>query len=369
MGTDLSSFRDPAIRLHGLGKLDRQYTFYYDETNNIRKLHVTTAGLNVKEPGCFALGGIVHEGGPKAISIERLRGELQVQPSTGELKLKHLGKGSFLDLLGQPRVGVFLEWLIANEFYAHYSVLDVLYWSTVDIVDSILAECGNPYLQNFDRTAKNGLYKILRLNLAATADLFYRFGYPNLEWQNGEPFVSELFKMFDEHADAVDENERQLLWMVFTTSLDEGVSLPFLAGEQRNVLIDNFSAFYMHRIALFKNSEHVLDTEPTIIDKLVAADLTDGGRPVTNYRFVESQREPAIQVSDMVVGFLGKFFDHINGASTEKLLSDRLGLSAVQDQTLSLFQRLIDLSAEENEAFLHQVLCDEDMEKGAIFIS
>ena len=38
---DVNEVRDPLIAFNGLTRADDVYTFYYDETNNIRRLHVT----------------------------------------------------------------------------------------------------------------------------------------------------------------------------------------------------------------------------------------------------------------------------------------------------------------------------------------
>src|SRR5260370_21761308 len=46
---DIDEFRESQIRMYGLTKADKSYTFYHDETNNIRKLHVGAQGLNVAE--------------------------------------------------------------------------------------------------------------------------------------------------------------------------------------------------------------------------------------------------------------------------------------------------------------------------------
>ena len=59
---DIDDLRRLDIRLHGLHRADTPYTLYYDETNNIRRLHVTADGLNVGEPGCFVLAGVAHRG-------------------------------------------------------------------------------------------------------------------------------------------------------------------------------------------------------------------------------------------------------------------------------------------------------------------
>ena len=46
---DIDEIRDPQIQMFGLTGADTVYTFYHDETNNIRKLHIDDQGLNVSE--------------------------------------------------------------------------------------------------------------------------------------------------------------------------------------------------------------------------------------------------------------------------------------------------------------------------------
>ena len=68
-------------------------------------------------------------------------------------------------------------------------------------------------------------------------------------------------------------------------------TLPFLEDELSNVLIDEFSLFYIVRICLFKNSTHILDIEETIAARLNAETFVDGADPLHNFRFVDSKLE------------------------------------------------------------------------------
>ncbi len=103
--------------MNGLHRVNEVYTIYYDETNNIRRLHVTADGLNVKEPKCFVLGGIAHEGPARDLDFESLRSTLRLQKTTAEIKLKHIGKGDFLDMLSSTKVEVFLNWIIEQGLF------------------------------------------------------------------------------------------------------------------------------------------------------------------------------------------------------------------------------------------------------------
>src|SRR5262245_57182467 len=121
---DVNVIRSHAIELHGLTKVDEVYTIYHDETNNIRRLHVRSDGLNVREPKCFVIGGVAHLGPPRDLQIESLRAALRIQASANEIKLKHVATGEFLDLLGALKLEIFLRWVIDQGLFLHYSVLD-----------------------------------------------------------------------------------------------------------------------------------------------------------------------------------------------------------------------------------------------------
>ena len=188
---DVNEIRDLVISLHGLDHADEIYTIYYDETNNIRRLLVTPNGLNVQEPRCYVLGGIAHKGSTRDLGVEILRSTLKIQESAYEIKLKHLGKGDFVDLLGSTKVAMFLEWILSEGLFNHYQVLDVIYWSIVDIVDSILAKVENRNLLLYAAALKNDLYEILRYDLNCTVQLFKRYSYPDVGRERRVPFVNE----------------------------------------------------------------------------------------------------------------------------------------------------------------------------------
>lgn len=126
---NLDTLRDGQIRVHHLGQTDSAYTFYYDETNNVRKLYVDEDGFNVALPKIFVLGGIAHEGVVRAIDISSLRQAMKVQKNVRELKLAYVAKGEFVDLLKSEKLTIFLRWIRDNGFVIHYHEFDPLYWS------------------------------------------------------------------------------------------------------------------------------------------------------------------------------------------------------------------------------------------------
>lgn len=58
---DIGEIRMHTKMLAPLADFDGAYTFYYDETNNIRKFYVRELDFNSAFTDNFILGGLVHE--------------------------------------------------------------------------------------------------------------------------------------------------------------------------------------------------------------------------------------------------------------------------------------------------------------------
>jgi hypothetical protein len=276
--TDINDLRTLVLAMNNLPNVDGAYTMHYDETNNIRRLHLTPDGLNVRAPQCFVLGGVAHRGAPPPLDFEDLRSVLRLQKSTQELKLEHLGKGDFLKLLNSQKVEALLDWLFSQDLFVHYQVLDPLYWSIVDVVDSIVTEDGNVQLMMMTPMLKNDLYAILRDDVEMTADLLGRYSYPDVGPDRRAAFIAELRDLLEARRALLPDFNYQMLkgLLQIAAKLD---ALPYLEDETPNVLIDGFGAFYLQRFALFKNATHILDIETTIETYLRELDLRDGTTP------------------------------------------------------------------------------------------
>lgn len=365
---DVDEMRAPGIRMYGLTGADRVYTLYYDETQNVRRLHVTPDGLNVRQPQCFVLGGIAHAGPPRDLGFETIRPALRLQPSAKEMKLAHVAKGDFLSVLRSERLANLLEWLNEEGLFIHYQATDPLYWSTVDIVDSILMEFGDPGLFQIAPNLKNDLHVVLRTDLDDLVDLFQRYDYPDVGRERRGAFLQDLLdRLKIRRAMLPDFNVRMLKGV-----LEIGVrleALPFLEDEEPHVLIDDFGSFYLNRVCMLKNALHILDTESRIIERLDALPLESDGKPFRNFRFVESsEAEIGVQISDVVVGLFGKLFAWAVATDRADVAEARAKLSPVQERNRAAMAALLDRSLEENEMFAQNAFSLEDQHKAGVFL-
>ena len=364
---DVDWLRDAQIRLYQLSRADTRYTFYHDETNNIRKLHIDAKGLNVAELKVFVLGGVVHEGEPHTIDIRPLREAMRIQQSAHEIKLEHVANGMFLDLLRSTKLTTFLRWLTDNGLMIHYHDLDPLYWSIVDIVDSILSRTNNPMLFQYHALLKSDLAAVLRNNLDATIVLFHRYGYPGLAPEARKPFLNDLLEILEQSSADLPEFNTYMLKGVLQSG--RGLeNLAFIEDNPPNLLIDNFSISYINRIAIFKYSSHILDMEKSIQDRFMKTALTSGDVPVTNYRFADSKLEAGIQLADIIVGVLGKMHTYFTETPREEVAEARSSLTGTSLENAELLRDLISTSHDANIAFLNHVASVHDTDKLDLFL-
>jgi hypothetical protein len=364
---DLDKMRKQLVQFNGLTGTETLATLYYDETNNIRKLHISERGLNVANLNVFVLGGIVHMGIPRPLDLDTLRDAMWIQKNASEIKLKHVAPGTFPDLLQSTNLTTLLKWISDNDLLIHYQALDPFFWSVVDIVDSLLHKIGDPMLIRGHLVLKSDLTEILRADFAETIDLFHRYSYPSLAPESRAPFLNDLIALVKRTHVPLRTAHAEILEQVLRKGLDLD-GLVFIEDNAPLRLIDDFSSFYVSRIALFNNAVHILDMEEQIRDRLQAMALTRGGVPAANFTFVDSKTEPGIQLSDVVVGLLGKLHSYFTQTRLQDVASLRAGLRGVSLANAELLKDCIARSHDANTAFLNHVMSAHDLQKLDCFL-
>jgi hypothetical protein len=342
---------------------DSSFTFYYDETNNIKKFYVRENDFNYTFTANFVLGGLVHDG--KIPNVQPLINSFRLQKTAKEVKFKHIANGEFLDCLKSEKLGLFLQYVLQSDLHVHYSSLNILYWSLVDIVDSAIAssDVAQDLGPVFANHLKNDLYKLSRLEMESVIELFYKFEYPNIKKESVLSFIESLTSIFDSYIDTEEfhfglESLRQIL-----KEAKKKISLPFIMDEDDYILLKDLSQFYLRPVYLFKNSTHVFDNEDSILQTLKEYKILDGADEIKNYSFVDSQENSLIQLSDIFVGIMGKLTHYLNTSSREKIDNDLSLLAATQQANIDLLVGLIDKSLNKNIGFIHTIDSYEEITK------
>ncbi|MEE3028850.1 MAG: DUF3800 domain-containing protein [Pseudomonadota bacterium] len=355
--------------------VDDSYTFYYDESNNIRKLYLTDSGLNVKQDQNFVLAGIAHTSGFDNNRFESLFNSLSLQKSANELKLKHIAKGVPFDMLKSSKLRKIFDWLNENEFYIHYFNLNPLYWSVVDIIDSIIGETHERAFIISHLQLKGDFYDLAMANRQTFLSRLSAFKYPDVDEAEAKDFCRWLIEFVKERSGSLQTYRTDMLKSLFERSLELD-ELPFISSFHGKELIDNFMVFYLQKLYIFKNSRHIFDKEEQIQCLIERASLVKDGKLFKNYEFVESHDHRGVQLSDVIAGFLGKYFTYIKDTSSEQLISDIASLTDMQRQCFLSLLCLINRSDDKSRAFFtvvnsagerqkHRYLCQAIAKSGA----
>ena len=363
---DFSEIREMTIAFSGLSHMDNEYTFFYDETNNSRLFRITETDFNVSKDEDFVLGGLVYEGKHKAFDMEKLLQSLRLQPTMKEVKRKHIAPGnSFLECVNSQKLQTLLEWIIENKIYIHFMAMNNLYYGVVDIVDSLIADTELSWLPRKCITRmKNALYKYINADIVYIHKLFLHYGYPNIADENVHEFCEVLIGWIEEIEaenkadDFALESMRQLL-----KSARKKKKLCFLTDNENLMLMDGYESFYIEPIYMFPNSEHIFDEETEIMKKICSTPIILGGNELHNYSFVKSTENRIVQLSDVIIGIIGKLMLYANVSTLPEIKKEMASLSPQQEKNISLLNNLINASSDHFLAFIHYTANFLEMEK------
>ncbi|PIB61904.1 DUF3800 domain-containing protein [Pseudomonas sp. 2822-17] len=332
---------------------EKKMKIYYDETNNVRKLLLTENGFNVSKYDNFVLGGVATDENISIETLDELRSILKIQKSAPELKFDLVAKGDFEKVLDSRKLGVFLEWLIQQDIKIHYTNMNILNWSILDIIESIVADEQFRKYAPIHRELKNELYRMVTCDVAGFLSILRSYNYPDVGRGATPLFLGSVRSFVLTHL-PIEHNQALALLCKVLLEAKSLTELAFIVDETPNQLIKGFQDIFLNRIARFKNSTHIFDEEPTIQKAIEGVRIKDGDRYI-DFSFADSKAVPGIQLSDVIVGFLGKYFTFIERNSAEMLMKKKKNLSMTQKENLKLFQKLVEATDKFSNALLFRI--------------
>lgn len=342
--------KDTVWKLNGIKPFNEEMTFYYDESGNCRKFYLTDNGFNDPEAikGDFVLAGIAHNGKSYEIDWVSLHEALEYKEGQKELKFKHLYHNSadFVSFMGSKRATEFLEWLDKSGLYIHYSALNNLFYSLVDIVDSLLET--HPMCIMYFWDIKNALYDFTIEHQDEVIDILIRHTYPDVK--DTVSFCYELCDLISKYNDDSIYNPGFFLELFRQMLKAAGKmgKLPFIQDNEPNMLIKEYYLFYLERCEIFSKSLHIFDEEKAVEKKLSNIQLYEHGKILNHYKFVKSHENIFVQISDMIAGFLRRLFIFLDEKSIGEIKSLAEKLNENQINNFNILWRLISRSDEKS---------------------
>lgn len=340
---------------------------FHDETNNIRRLTLGESGLNVPDSKTFVIAGVALMPGSEILGWVKLRQLLHIQSTAQEIKFEHLAKGSYEDVLGSRKLALFLQWLLNQNILIHYSAMDPLYWSILDIIESLQTD-DRIQIDECHMELKTELHYAVVQSLPGFLSLLHGFSYPDVPREEVQTFLAAVLAFVDEH---VPEDRSAATWVLKRT-LQHAAQLPaleltFLHNNEPGTLIDNFSSHFIHSIYIFKNASHIFDKETFVEKALAQFELYDGARRL-DYRFTDSKAEEGIQLSDVVAGLIGRHFSYLQDHSLTELMLRRANFSEIQLGNLNRLRILIDRSDNFSDGLFHVIMPFDTLFKNNAFL-
>lgn len=326
--------------------------FYYDETNNFRKILFKNKELlnisNDKLFKNFVLGGIVLEKNQN-VNIDNLKNLIKLDKTVKEMKLKHFGKCDFLDILKSKKIESLLKWLIDEKVNIHYISVNLLFWITLDIVETI----ENEIVFKYNRKLKSILYLLIKSDISEFLKIADSFNYPNIKKEDEKSFFKSLINFINKTEKNILEEDICYVNLLKRVLEDNQEELIFLKGKDKKIE-DSFSHFYLDKIANFPNSYHYFDEEDCIIEDWKDYNFQYRGKDWKNYEFINSKDNELIQLSDIIVGLIGKLNEFLNIEEDISLSISKL--NEQQKNNFGLFLRLLNSSADCNRFFLNDIM-------------
>ena len=342
--------KDTVWKLNGIKPFNEEMTFYYDESGNCRKFYLTDNGFNDPEAikGDFVLAGIAHNGKSYEIDLVSLHEALEYKEGQKELKFKHLYHNSadFVSFMGSKRATEFLEWLDKSGLYIHYSALNNLFYSLVDIVDSLWET--HPMCIMYFWDIKNALYDFTIEHQDEVIDILIRHTYPDVK--DTVSFCYELCDLISKYNDDSIYNPGFFLELFRQMLKAAGKmgKLPFIQDNEPNMLIKEYYLFYLERCEIFSKSLHIFDEEKAVEKNLSNIQLYEHGKILNHYKFVKSHENIFVQISDMIAGLLRRLFIFLDEKSIGKIKSLAEKLNENQINNFNILWRLISRSDEKS---------------------
>lgn len=223
-----------------------------------------------------------------------------------------------------------------------------LFYALVEIFDSIvkpdeISEFGYDYFK-----MKSVFYYMFKGKADALQILMFKYKYPNIQREDVEAFCNDLLFLLGSRRE-MKEEEKFLAGMLARAA--ESDELVFLHDNDDYVMQDNYAEFYADPIRKYQKSRHIFDEEKKVQD-IVKMQIAMGENMADNFKFVKSETDIFVQLSDVVAGILGKLFKYINSTSVNQRRRDVEGLSKLQIENILLIDKLRMEADRENPGFL-----------------
>lgn len=350
--------------------LKKSYMIYYDESNNNLKFRFKDKKLKTAIENDFVLAGVAYAVDSKIEDtvIKDLFDSFELSKNITDIKLNHLiGKkvirknnelSKFELVLKSPKVGTLFDWLLCHNIYVHCSAINLLYYSLVDIIDSLIS-----LPREMLDSMKNVLFRYVLKDKENFLMFLANYNYPNLNKENIGFFCNDFLEWIDSinPADEIEDFNFAFIRQLLKEAKKNNQYL-YLENNQDGVMIENYKTLYLERLMTFPYSKHYFDEISEIqegFDKYCDEVLKDN----VFYEFVKSDGNYWIELSDIIAGIFGSFFIFLNTHDEDAINKSVNHMDDSSKKNLVKFHLILDKATDEEEKFIHYSACHLEIER------
>lgn len=348
-------------KIYGKQTKKLNFDLYFDETNNIRIVRLTSNGTNADiKNHFFVLGGIAIKNGTR-LENNDVYSSIGLQSNVTEMKFKHLcpHRENFRSIIKSSKLLLFLEYLSTHSIYIHFHVFDFLYWALVDILDSLFDENDHNqtiYLMHYE-ILKSDFMEVLCTDYDELIKILYEYSFPNISKEKSSDFIKAIYNLYLNNISNYDDNlpenfYKEVLRQMIKTKLNKN-ELIFLKDNRDFVICDELEMVYLQSMSCFLNENKYFDEEISIKDKIEQID--SNYKIKLNCQWVNSKNNIYIQMSDCVCGFLSQIYKFISESSIQEIVTfvESMKKDDIEFKVLDNFYKLFN----ESERFYKFFVC------------
>ncbi|EGT5320011.1 DUF3800 domain-containing protein, partial [Salmonella enterica subsp. enterica serovar Muenchen] len=163
--------------------------------------------------------------------------------------------------------------------------------------------------------------------------------------------------------------EKSLLELTRLLSICKDIDNAELTFNDKDLLIDSFSHFYLNRLNGFRNSQHLLDEEDLVEPHLILSTKNEfiGDEKNQyyglNFKFIKSESNIEIQISDIIAGIIRSLYSFIEQIEFSEIDSFIENSTELQKDNIKKLSMLISKSVNECEGFIFRTQPQMDESK------
>lgn len=324
---------------------------FFDESNNIRVVRLNDNGTNENIHNIyFVLGGLSYSS-KLNLDLNDIFAYIGAKQIPIDAKLKYFSRGNtdFKEILKETRLLKYFQFLKEKSIYIHFNVFHFLYYSLIDILDSLFEEddVNKQVYFAYHFILKSDLIEVLDYKYEKVLKILREFDYPNIPNNKVIVFISELLdlytKILDEYFDenSPDNFTKEMLRQMIKAKRKKN-NLLFLENNEKLVITKSLFEIYLHNACLFHQENKIFDDEFTIKEKFEKVDSNYETK--LNMKFKKSHDDRGIQLSDVLSGFIAKMLNFISSKTFEEIDDFIEDLDDNSINILKLFFEILDYS-------------------------